>query len=87
VRLADLERHLKGVSQEPPSLRSLFERADRVLAADGGRDSNRVPSECQRKDEEKHAGARDDWYPRIQGKRATGGTENGGQAGGGGRTL
>ncbi len=42
LRLADVVRHVRGSSQENgPVVDILLERADRILAADGGRNCKR----------------------------------------------
>ena len=42
-RLSDLVRHVRGSSHEDgPIVDILLERADRILAADGGRDCKRA---------------------------------------------
>jgi hypothetical protein len=46
VRLADLLRHV-GDSQDGPLVEILLERADRILAADGGRDCKRVLTDAE----------------------------------------
>jgi len=42
VRLADLVRHVRGSSPDVAVVEILLERADRILAADGGRHCERV---------------------------------------------
>ena len=42
MRLADLVRHVRGVSPNGSVVDILLDRADRILAADGGRDCKRV---------------------------------------------
>jgi len=42
VHLADLVRHVQGALPDGPVVNILLERADRILARDGGRDCKRV---------------------------------------------
>jgi hypothetical protein len=47
LRLADLVRHVRGTSPEGPVVDILLERADRILAADGGRACKRVLTDAE----------------------------------------
>ncbi|HTF34953.1 MAG TPA: hypothetical protein VK714_14820 [Myxococcota bacterium] len=47
VRLDDLVRHLRGVSQDGVLVDILLERADHILAADGGRECTRVLTDVE----------------------------------------
>lgn len=47
LRLDDLVRQLRGASHDGQIVNVLLERADRVLAADGGRDCARVLTEAE----------------------------------------
>jgi len=47
MRLADLVRHVRGASRDGPVVEILLERADRILAAYGGRDCKRVLSDAE----------------------------------------
>jgi len=42
MRLADLVRHVRGALPDGPVVDILLERADRIVAADGGRACRRV---------------------------------------------
>lgn len=47
-RLADWVRHLRGASQDDgPLVEILLDRADRILAADGGRKCTRAPTDAE----------------------------------------
>ena len=47
LRLADLVRHVRGASHDGPVVDILLERADRILAKDGGRDCKRVLTDAE----------------------------------------
>ena len=47
LRLADLVRHVRGASPNGAVVDILLERADHILAADGGRDCKRVLTDAE----------------------------------------
>ena len=47
MRLADLVRHVQGALPDGPIVDILLERADRILAADGGRVCKRVLTDAE----------------------------------------
>jgi hypothetical protein len=47
MRLADLVRHVRGASHDCPVVEILLERADRILAKDGGRHCKRVLTDAE----------------------------------------
>ncbi|HTF32471.1 MAG TPA: hypothetical protein VK714_02085 [Myxococcota bacterium] len=47
LRLIDLVRHVRGSSPDGAVVDILLERADRLLAADGGRDCKRVLTDAE----------------------------------------
>ncbi|HTF32103.1 MAG TPA: hypothetical protein VK714_00195 [Myxococcota bacterium] len=47
LRLADLVRLVQGGLPNGPVVEILLERADRILAADGGRDCKRVLTDAE----------------------------------------
>ena len=47
LHLADLVRHVRGASHDGPVVEILLERADRILAAEGGRHCRRVLTDAE----------------------------------------
>jgi len=47
MRLPDLVRHIQGALPDGPVVDILLERADRILALDGGRDCKRVLTDVE----------------------------------------
>jgi len=47
LRLADLVRHVRGASPNGSVVDILLERADRILAKDGGRDCKRMLTDAE----------------------------------------
>ena len=47
LRLADLVRHVQGALPDGPVVDILLERADRILAAAGGRNCKRVLTDAE----------------------------------------
>ena len=47
LHLADLVRHVRGASPDGPVVDILLERAERILAKDGGRDCRRVLTDAE----------------------------------------